>query len=152
LSTKEGLYSDPFDFIERDFVGGAVVELGGAGALVRGDGLRILERATVSTLQERGIDGMTDYLAELLKDTPMGRMKLLAAWDSLSTETRIELLAELVARNRVGSDDRAIFRRGLAVCSSSPINLPCATAEVACEPAHTCRTVFEFIHLLASAI
>jgi hypothetical protein len=57
---------------------------------------------------------MADHLEELLKDTPMGRMKLLAAWDSLSTETQIRLLGELSAKNRTGVPDRPIWLKALS--------------------------------------
>ena len=41
------LYRDFFDFVERDGVAGAVVELGGPRAFVRGDLLSLFERPTV---------------------------------------------------------------------------------------------------------
>ena len=41
------LNHDPFDLIEADLVAGAVIELGGAGGLVGGDGLGVFDRAAV---------------------------------------------------------------------------------------------------------
>ena len=41
------LNRNPLDLIEADLVGGAVVELGGAGRLVGGDGLGVLDTAAV---------------------------------------------------------------------------------------------------------
>lgn len=41
------LDTDSLNLIERDLVVGAIVELGGAGTLVRGHRLGVLERATV---------------------------------------------------------------------------------------------------------
>ena len=38
---------DPFNFVERDFVGRSVVELGRPRRLVGGDGLGVLKRAAV---------------------------------------------------------------------------------------------------------
>ena len=35
---------NPLDFIERDFIAGPIIELGGARTFVRGHGLRVLER------------------------------------------------------------------------------------------------------------
>jgi hypothetical protein len=57
---------------------------------------------------------MADPLEELLKDTPMGRMKLLAAWDSLSTETQIRLLAEMSEKGRTRAGDRPIWLKALS--------------------------------------
>src|SRR5208282_681731 len=57
---------------------------------------------------------MADHLEELLKDTPMGRMKLLAAWDSLSAETQIRLLAEMSEKGRTGAPDRPIWLKALS--------------------------------------
>jgi hypothetical protein len=57
---------------------------------------------------------MANHLEELLKDTPMGRMKLLAAWDSLSTETQIRLLSEMSEKGRTRVTDRPIWRRALS--------------------------------------
>lgn len=54
------------------------------------------------------------YFEELLKDTPMGPMRLLAAFDSLSTETQIRLLTALVAKNRTELDDRAVWLKALS--------------------------------------
>jgi len=42
---ETALNPDPFDLVKRDFVAGAVVELGCARGLVRGHGLGILEGA-----------------------------------------------------------------------------------------------------------
>src|SRR5262249_41235250 len=39
------LNRDPLEFVERDFITGAVVELGGAGTFMRRHGLRVFERA-----------------------------------------------------------------------------------------------------------
>jgi hypothetical protein len=39
-----------------------------------------------------------DYLKELLSDSPLARIKLLAAWDGLTTETQITLLSALASR------------------------------------------------------
>jgi hypothetical protein len=36
-----------------------------------------------------------DYIQELIQDTPSSRLKLLVAWDGLSTETQIKILASL---------------------------------------------------------
>jgi hypothetical protein len=41
------LYSDPLDLIKRDFIGSAIVELGRAWALVRGDRLRMFKRTAI---------------------------------------------------------------------------------------------------------
>ena len=57
---------------------------------------------------------MADYLEELLKDTPMGRIKLLAAWDSLSTETQIRLLAEMITKGRTQASDRPVWLKALS--------------------------------------
>src|SRR5215472_3229237 len=46
------LKSNPLDLVERESFLGAVVELGGARALVRGHGLGVLQRAAI--LQVRG--------------------------------------------------------------------------------------------------
>jgi hypothetical protein len=57
---------------------------------------------------------MADYLAELRKDTPMGRVKLLAAWDSLSSETQIRLLREMSEKGRTKASDRPIWLKALS--------------------------------------
>ncbi len=44
---ETSLNSDLLDLVERDLVVGAVVELGGAGTLVGGHGLRVLEGAAI---------------------------------------------------------------------------------------------------------
>ena len=41
---RDPLNRDPLNLIERDLIAGAIVELGGARAFVRGHGLRVLER------------------------------------------------------------------------------------------------------------
>src|SRR5208282_1249617 len=57
---------------------------------------------------------MADYLEELLKDTPMGRLKLLAAWDSLGTETQIRILGEMSEKGRGKYSNRAIWLKALS--------------------------------------
>jgi hypothetical protein len=57
---------------------------------------------------------VADYFEELLKDTPMGRIKLLAAWDSLSTETQIKMLGELSAKGRTKARERPIWLKALS--------------------------------------
>ena len=57
---------------------------------------------------------MADHLEELLRDTPMGRMKLLAAWDSLSAETHIRLLEEMREKGRTSVGDRPIWLKALS--------------------------------------
>jgi hypothetical protein len=61
-----------------------------------------------------GSTAMADHLEELLKDTPMGRIKLLAAWDSLSTETQIRLLAVMREKGRTRVGDRPIWLKALS--------------------------------------
>jgi hypothetical protein len=53
-----------------------------------------------------------EHLQELVKDTPMGRVKMLAAWDSLSNETQIRLLGEMKGRRR--ASDRPIWLKALS--------------------------------------
>jgi len=63
---------DPLDFIERDLIAGAVVELGRARALVRRHDLGVFERA--ADLEIRGDAGCTEYVAaELDPETGFGR-------------------------------------------------------------------------------
>jgi len=57
---------------------------------------------------------MADHLEELLKDTPMGRLKLLAAWDSLSAETQIKLLGEMSEKGRTKASDRPLWLKALS--------------------------------------
>jgi len=57
---------------------------------------------------------MADHLEELLKDTPMGRVKLLAASNSLSTETQIRLLGEMIEKGRTKASDRPIWLKALS--------------------------------------
>jgi hypothetical protein len=58
---------------------------------------------------------MEEDLRELLQDTPLGRMKLLAAWDGVTTETQIKLLRTLAASRLIVSEpwDKAIWLRAL---------------------------------------
>jgi hypothetical protein len=44
------LYSDPLNFIEGKFIGRAVIEFCGPGALMRGDRLRVLERSAAEQI------------------------------------------------------------------------------------------------------
>ena len=57
---------------------------------------------------------MADYLEELIKDTPMGRIKLLAAWDALSSETHIRLLMDMRSKGRTRASDRLILLKALS--------------------------------------
>lgn len=57
---------------------------------------------------------MPDHFEALLKDTPMGRIKLLAAWDSLSSETQIRLLGEMTEKGRTKTSDRPIWLKALS--------------------------------------
>lgn len=54
---------------------------------------------------------MADHLEELLKDTPMSRLKLLAAWESLSAETQIKLLREISEISGRGRTEWGYSRR-----------------------------------------
>jgi hypothetical protein len=59
--TSKWLNSDPFNFIERNFIGGAVIELCGPRTLMRGDRLRVLERAAVEQVGSNS--GRTEGMA-----------------------------------------------------------------------------------------
>ena len=61
---------------------------------------------------------MADHLEELLKDTPMGRIKLLAAWDSLNTETQIRLLGEMSEKGRTKAPEASDYSIWLKALSS----------------------------------
>lgn len=57
---------------------------------------------------------MHKQLQELLRPTPLGRTKLIAAWDGLDVPTQLEVLAEVVSCSEGTSRDRAFWEKALA--------------------------------------
>jgi hypothetical protein len=57
---------------------------------------------------------MQQHLRELLRPTPLGRTKLIAAWDGLDVPTQLEILAELASSRERTSRDRAFWEKALA--------------------------------------
>jgi hypothetical protein len=55
---------DALDFIERDFIAHAIIELGGARAFVRGHGLGVLERT--ADFETGGDAGRPEHMAASL--------------------------------------------------------------------------------------
>ena len=57
---------------------------------------------------------MHKQLQELLRPTPLGRTKLIAAWGGLDVPTQLEVLAEIVSGSERTSRDRAFWQKALA--------------------------------------
>jgi hypothetical protein len=108
--TRPALNRNPLDLVERDFVTGPIVELGGARAFVRGHGLGVFERA--ASLEVGSDAGCAEHVAaELDLEAGLGRAP---ADHAIGVDTVHRLV-----RQHAGLADRRAEEGGLAVLADA---------------------------------